>query len=50
MMGRNLLARASLALAIFSALLGSTAPSPLYPLYIEEFGLSRLMTTAIFAI
>ncbi|PRY88756.1 MFS transporter [Donghicola tyrosinivorans] len=43
------LARASCALAIFSALLGSTAPSPLYPLYLEELHLSKGMGTAIFS-
>jgi len=45
-----LLGRASGALAIFSVLLGSTAPSPLYPIYIEQMDLSHAMGTAVFAI
>ncbi|WP_102222893.1 MFS transporter [Acidimangrovimonas sediminis] len=47
---RYLLARFASALALFSALLGSTAPSPLYPIYIDRFGLSHFMATAIFAV
>jgi len=37
-------------LAIFAALLGSTAPSPLYPVYAERFGLSHAMNTTVFAV
>jgi len=37
-------------LAIFAALLGSTAPSPLYPIYAEQFGLSHAMNTTVFAV
>lgn len=44
-----LLARIACALAIFSALLGSTAPSPLYPVYIARFGLTQFAATAVFA-
>ncbi|WP_181409956.1 MFS transporter [Martelella alba] len=44
-----LLARASVALAVFAALLGSTAPSPLYPTYLQTFSLSHAMVTEIFA-
>ncbi|WP_339115063.1 MFS transporter [Thioclava sp. GXIMD2076] len=36
-------------LAMFSALLGSTAPSPLYPFYIAHLDLPQVMGTAIFA-
>ncbi len=43
------LARASVALAVFAALLGSTAPSPLYPTYLQTFSLSHAMVTEIFA-
>lgn len=46
----HLLTRASCGLAIFSALLGSTAPSPLYPIYIRHLGLSEASATALFAI
>ncbi|MER5171143.1 MFS transporter [Thioclava kandeliae] len=46
----TLLARISCAIAIFAALLGSTAPSPLYPHYLEMLGLGKMMGTAIFAI
>ncbi|PZQ50827.1 MAG: MFS transporter [Rhodovulum sulfidophilum] len=45
-----LAARFVCALAIFSALLGSTAPSPLYPIYVAHFGLAQVTATAIFAI
>lgn len=44
-----LLARSSCALGIFAALLGSTAPSPLYPLYVRQMQLSHAMGTAVFA-
>lgn len=40
----------ALALAIFATLLGSTVPSPLYPVYIDAYGLKQSMATAIFAI
>lgn len=50
MANRYLLARAALSLSLFSALLGSTAPSPLYPIYIAQLGLDASMATAIFAI
>lgn len=43
------LARACCALAIFAALLGSTAPSPLYPYYLETLDLDQVMGTAIFS-
>lgn len=42
--------RIACGLAIFSALLSSTAPSPLYPIYVAQMGLSQLVGTAIFAI
>lgn len=44
------LARFGCALAIFAALLGSTAPSPLYPIYIQTLGLKETTATAIFGI
>ena len=44
------LARACCALAIFAALLGSTAPSPLYPYYLETLDLDKVVGTAIFSI
>lgn len=49
-LSKTRLARAALALAIFSALLGSTAPSPLYPHYLETMHLEKVMGTAIFSI
>ncbi len=47
---RYTLGKAVTALAIATTLLGSTAPSPLYPIYIEEFGLAHAQSTLIFAI
>lgn len=47
---RYLLARLSCALAIFAALMASTTPSPLYPIYIAEWGLRPSAGTSIFAI
>ncbi|MEI4486182.1 MFS transporter [Frigidibacter sp. MR17.14] len=43
------LARASCVLAIFSALLGSTAPSPLYPIYLERLHAGHGTGTVIYA-
>jgi MFS family permease len=48
--GTHLLGRASCALAIFAALLTSSAPSPLYPIYIQQWGLADSAGTLIFAI
>lgn len=42
-------ARMFCALAIFVALLGSTTPSALYPLYVEHWSVGQGMVTAIFA-
>lgn len=44
------LGRAVTALAIATTLLGSTAPSPLYPIYTERLGLAHAQATLIFAI
>lgn len=44
------LGRASSALAIFAALLASTTPSPLYPIYIREWGLEPSAGTTVFAV
>lgn len=43
-------ARLACGVAIVAALVSSTAPSPLYPIYIEQMGLSQSMGTAIFAV
>lgn len=43
------LGRASCALAIFAAILASTTPSPLYPIYIAQWGLQASAGTTIFA-
>jgi MFS family permease len=40
---------AAVALALAVAMLSTTLPTPLYPLYRERFGLSELMITVIFA-
>ncbi len=48
--GKYRAARLACALSIFSALAGSTAPSPLYPIYLERLGLDYTMVTALFAI
>ncbi|WP_157982157.1 MFS transporter [Oceanicella sp. SM1341] len=45
-----LLGRSSCALAIFAALLASTTPSPLYPVYIRQLGLDQSAGTTIFSI
>jgi hypothetical protein len=42
-------ARALCALALFAALLGSTAPSPLYPIYVARWGIAQGTAAAIFA-
>ncbi len=42
--------RCAAALAIFAALLASTTPSPLYPVYIDRWGLPQSTATAIFSI
>ncbi|MBB96547.1 MAG: MFS transporter [Rhodobacteraceae bacterium] len=42
--------RAFCALAIFAALMASTTPSPLYPVYIAEWGLPQSAGTTIFAV
>ncbi|WP_158967185.1 MFS transporter [Chachezhania sediminis] len=44
-----LLGRISAAVAIFAAILASTTPSPLYPVYIAEWGLAPSAGTTIFA-
>src|SRR4051794_33438279 len=38
------------AFALAATMLGTTLPTPLYPLYRGEFGFSELMVTVIFAI
>ncbi|MGQ9368333.1 MFS transporter [Azospirillum sp. ST 5-10] len=43
-------ARILVALAIATALLNSTAPSPLYPLYRDAWGIDALTLTAVFAV
>lgn len=43
-------ARLFCALAIFTTLLGSTTPSPLYPLYVEQWSISQGAITVVFAI
>ncbi|WP_172329460.1 sugar MFS transporter [Mangrovicoccus sp. HB161399] len=45
-----LLGRASLALAIFAALLASTTPSPLYPVYVAQWDLPQSAGTTIFSV
>ena len=42
-------ATSATALALAVAMLGTTLPTPLYALYREQFGLSELMITVIFA-
>jgi len=44
------LARAASALAIFAAILASTTPSPLYPVYIAEWHLPQSAGTTIFSV
>jgi len=43
-------AACSCALALFAALLGSTAPSPLYPIYASQWSLGQAMINAVFAV
>nr|WP_319513613.1 MFS transporter [uncultured Cohaesibacter sp.] len=44
------LGRVVTALAIATTLLGSTAPNPLYPIYIAKLGIAHAQSTLIFAI
>src|SRR3954453_16311367 len=41
---------AAAALALAVAMLGTTLPTPLYPLYQERYGFSELTITVIFAV
>ncbi|MCA0918750.1 MFS transporter [Pseudooceanicola nanhaiensis] len=43
------MAQIATALSIMTALLGSTAPSPLYPIYIARMGLDHAVSTMVFA-
>ncbi|MFC9324520.1 MFS transporter [Kitasatospora sp. NPDC057015] len=43
-------ARPAVAYAFWAAMVGTTVPTPLYPLYQQEFGFSPLMVTVIFAV
>lgn len=40
---------AAVALAFYVTMIGTTLPTPLYPLYQAEYGFSQLLTTVIFA-
>ncbi|MDM0071521.1 MFS transporter [Variovorax sp. J31P207] len=44
------LARAAICLAIVSALIGSTAPSPLFAVYKQHWGLTAMVQTALYAV
>lgn len=46
---RYVLGRAAAALAIFAALMASTTPSPLYPIYLDRWDLGQSVGTAIYA-
>ncbi|OAH12992.1 MFS transporter [Streptomyces jeddahensis] len=48
--GRRGLATAAVAFGFWSTMVGTTVPTPLYPLYERAFGLSPLMVTVAFAL
>jgi len=48
--GSYLLGRCAAALAIFSAILASTTPSPLYGVYVAQWGLAPSAATTIFCV